>query len=1043
MRTLRIHHLIVACALMAWLMVTVVSEVAAHDTADFEDVSIAFIPAASDLEVLSDGRILVLNKSGSVRIVQDGSLLPGSALDISAIVCDDVERGLVGITTHPDFEANGWVYLYYTYAKHGNCGQSDITGPANRASRFTMTGNSIDPASELILFESRELYKSNHNSGYMAFGKDGFLYVSVGDGFTPRFWGRPQDPGFIQGKIVRVTDDGDIPPGNPYTGPDSADCSADGVIPAGSTATKCQQVYAKGLRNPYRLAFDPNAPDTRFYINEVGQTVWEEINEGQAGADYGWPTREGPCAYGSTTDCSVPVGVVDPVHWYLHDGGAAITGGAFVPNGIWPSEYDDTYIYGDYVTNELFVMESGGADCRTCEPPTSPFIGDLFADTANNVTNLQFGPHGDTQALYALYGGFLRRISYVGDANRTPVARATASSVAGDVPLVVSFTGSTSSDPDGDPLTYLWDFGDGSTSTEADPSHTYTGAASLTATLTVDDGQGGVDSDTVRIDPGNNAPIVSIDSPGEAEEYFVGEQLTLTGSALDVEDGQIPDAQLTWEVLLHHNTHVHPFLAETSGNNLTVTGPAPEDIFAALDSYLEIILTATDAQGVSTTTTLDVQPSKVDLTFETVPSGLDVVVDGFVFTSPATVTSWEGNDVLVRANTQNLNGTDYYWSNWSQGGTATQLLSVPPVAQSYTATFATTPPPLKILPGVVRALEGDAGLASMEVPVSLSVASAQTVTAAWTTLLGFTSANEDDMVQASGTVTFEPGEVNKTITLDVYGDTVFEADDTVVVSFTNPTGGATIGGFWGLGFAVVQNDDAAPVLEPAFVSVVEGDTASTLLDFTVDLVGQTELPVTVEWSANDFEATAGSDFTAASGSLTFEPGVASKTIQLEVLGDETFEGDEAFSVQLQNPQNASLGGYFGFGSVTILDDEAVPKIVPGGVQQDEGTGTTTTFSVPIALTVPSQSVVTVSWSTLDYEATAPGDYVAASGSVTFEPGQTLATIDLVVVADAEPEPTELALISLSNAVGANIGGYWGLGFVFIQNDDGLPPQVDG
>src|SRR5262249_45700585 len=149
------------------------------------------------------------------------------------------------------------------------------------------------------------------------------------------------------------TVDGGIPPDNPFVGPGTARCNTTGVTTPGLV---CQETYAWGLRNPFRFAMDPNAPGTRLFIDDVGQDTWEEIDRGQPGADYGWNVREGHCATASTTDCGPPpAGMTNPIYDYSHAAGCtAITGGAFVPNGLWPSEYDDTYLFDDYVCGKIF-----------------------------------------------------------------------------------------------------------------------------------------------------------------------------------------------------------------------------------------------------------------------------------------------------------------------------------------------------------------------------------------------------------------------------------------------------------------------------------------------------------------------------------------------------------------------------------------------------------------------------------------------------------------------------------------------------------------
>ena len=168
------------------------------------------------------------------------------------------------------------------------------------------------------------------------------------------------------GKILRITTDGNIPATNPFQGPGTSRCNVTGSTTPGNV---CQETFAWGLRNPFRIAFDPNSSGNRFYINDVGQGTWEEIDAAQAGADYGWNVREGFCATGSTTDCGPPpAGMTNPIFAYPHVNGCdAITAGAFVPDGVWPGAYDGSYLFADYLCGKIFrlVPAAGGAFTAT------------------------------------------------------------------------------------------------------------------------------------------------------------------------------------------------------------------------------------------------------------------------------------------------------------------------------------------------------------------------------------------------------------------------------------------------------------------------------------------------------------------------------------------------------------------------------------------------------------------------------------------------------------------------------------------------------
>ncbi|HEY3006127.1 MAG TPA: DNRLRE domain-containing protein, partial [Kribbellaceae bacterium] len=307
---------------------------------------------------------------------------------------------------------------------------------------------------------------------------------------------------------------------------------------------------------------------------------------------------------------------------------------------------------------------------------------------------------GNTQALYYTTrdGSEVHRIAFTGSVNRSPVAAATANPTSGPVPLAVQFDGSTSSDPDGDPLTYAWDFQDDGTtdSTSAAPAFTYPSPGVFTARLTVRDDKGAANSTTLRIDAGNTPPAPVIETPADGTRFAVGDRFVLHGRATDAQDGTLPDTALSWEVLRHHATHTHPFLEPTSGNDIPITAPEPEDLDAARTSYLEIRLTATDSSGLSSTVTRNLDPKFVDVVFATDPPGLQLGVSGETLTGPATVRSWEAFNLTVNAADQ-TDGSGRFWvfDSWSDGGARAHTITTPAAPATYTARFVpgATPPP--------------------------------------------------------------------------------------------------------------------------------------------------------------------------------------------------------------------------------------------------------------------------------------------------------------------------------------------------------------
>lgn len=662
--------------------------------AGFSDVLVATLVNPTGLAFTPDGRLLIAQQAGIVRVHRNGALLPAAALTLPAgQICNNFENGLLGITVDPAFQDNGFVYLYYT-AKRPDavC--------VNRVSRFAMSGDTIDPASQTVLIDNIPAPNGNHNGGDLKFGKDGYLYVSVGDGGCDWLGGGCQarndasrDEFVLLGKILRITSSGGIPPDNPFQGQGTARCNVTGQTDPGF---RCQETFAWGFRNPFRIAHDPNADGVRLFVNDVGQNTREEIDLARAGGDYGWNCKEGTRTNSTAPSCQpLPQGLVPPIYEYDHNAlvpgtsvsnCGSITGGAFVPAGLWPG-HDGTYLFGDYVCGALFALRESGGSWSA-----SDFATGLGADSA---VTMVFGPHGHTQALYYTSysgGGQVRKIFYDVAGNEPPTAVASGDPVAGAPPLTVTFSSAGSSDPDGDVLTYFWSFGDGSEEVVTQlpqVQHTYLANGIYTATLRARDSEYEFSAPaTVEVQVGNSPPAPRILMPAATDTFRVGQTVTLTGSAEDAEDGALPDSALSWVVVLHHNRdHTHPVLGPQAGNGVAFTAPAPEGLAATELSYLEIRLTATDSSGLSRTVSQSFQPNRVQLTFETDPAGLRLVINDVAVTAPVTLISWEGYRIDVDAPDQSQDTTVWHFSSWSDGGASSHAIESPASAATYTATF--------------------------------------------------------------------------------------------------------------------------------------------------------------------------------------------------------------------------------------------------------------------------------------------------------------------------------------------------------------------
>lgn len=552
---------------------------------------------ATDFEYAPDGRIFFVEKGGTVRIFKD-ELLPTPFYTVTD-VNDYWDRGLVGIALDPNFEINGYVYLAYTYEND----TANYEGPKTaRVVRVTASGDVAIPGSELVLLgteggsstrPSCEDFPTNtdcipsdgpsHSIDALEFGADGMLYVSVGD--SAAFDGvdalahRVSDITSFAGKVIRI---------NPANG----EGLTDNPHYTGNVNDNASKVYAQGFRNPFRMSFRP-ATDA-LYVGDVGWYSYEEVNVITPGLDYGWPCREGlvanPGGYPAAGfSCGAATSYADPLYDYAHDpetGAGSITAGVFYGGSSYPSEYNDTLFIGDFAQDFIKRIIVDGSD-------TFVSVED-FHEGAGGAVAFGSDLNGDINYI-SIYTGELRRIVYTGG-NVAPNAVASADTTSGDAPLEVFFSSNGSSDPDGDPISFEWDFGDGSAvSNLSNPTHTYTVDGSYTATLTVTDTSGAVNQDTIVVTVGNHAPVAVIALPDNGDLYTPLQTINLLAIGSDEEDGVISaDAQFDWTILIHHNIHFHTLMTMT-GVNPSFLAPSHGDDDETV--HLEIQLTVTDSQG--------------------------------------------------------------------------------------------------------------------------------------------------------------------------------------------------------------------------------------------------------------------------------------------------------------------------------------------------------------------------------------------------------------------------------------------------------------
>lgn len=377
------------------------------------------------------------------------------------------------------------------------------------------------------------------------------------------------------------------------------------------------------------------------------------------------------------------------------------------------------------------------------------------------------------------------------------------------------------------------------------------------------------------------------------------------------------------------------------------------------------------------------------------PDDIDVASDGTV-----AVGSWSGHVAQMNSN---LGGVTFF----DTGTFNTTFVSF--------ATPQVSPQPSLAI-GPASVVEGNSGTTPMTFTVTLSQASTQTVTVSYYTSDVSATTAGSDYQYTSGTLTFSPGQTSKTLTVLVNGDTLYEPGETFTVNLYNATN-ATIGSAFGVG--TITNDDSPPVtLSVADIVTPEGNSGTTSFTFTVTLNAAQTSPVTVNYATADGTALAGSDYTATSGTLTFNPGVTSKTVTVLVNGDTQYELGETFTLTLSNPVGATLNR--AQATATIGNDDAPPVIAISDASIVEGNSGTTYAVFNLTLSAAIGQAVTLSYYTVDGTANYGTDYQYVSGGAGFSAGQTATTISIAVYGDLVPEANETFSLSLYNPVNATL-----------------------
>jgi glucose/arabinose dehydrogenase len=619
-----------------------VSSSAATLPTGFVETTVATgIASPTAMAIAPDGRIFVCSQTGALRVIKNGILLATPFVTLSVDLVG--ERGLLGVAFDPHFSLNHYIYLYYTVPG------TPVTPAHNRVVRFTANGDVVVPGSRVILLELDPLSTAtNHNGGALHFGPDGNLYIAVGDNAKGS---NSQNLTNLLGKILRIAPDGTIPPDNPFV----------------QSTTARHEIWALGLRNPFTFAF--RGTTNFMYINDVGQSTWEEIDRGQAGANYGWPATEGP-----TTNPAFK----SPVYYYGHDVGCAITGGAFyspsTPN--FPSSYIGKYFFGDYCSGFIRMLN-----------PATNQATDFISDASQPV-DIQVGDDG---SLYYLARGTksVMKIRYT--TNLSPVITTQPISKLVSVGYPATFSVAVSGPS---PYSYQWKRNGVSITGATASSYKFT-------TTLIDDGAqfgvrvsnpyGTILSHAATLSViSDKPPTAQILTPVAGTLYRGGMNIKYSGSASDFEDGNLPASAFTWRVDFHHADHVHPFIAPTTGSK-TGAFTIPTRGETSANVYYFITLQVVDSAGLTKSTVRNIYPQKVKMTFATQPAGLKTSLDGGSDRlTPFTVAGVVGIiRQIATSSPQTMSGKTYNFQAWSDGRAISHEISTPTVDTTYIANFST------------------------------------------------------------------------------------------------------------------------------------------------------------------------------------------------------------------------------------------------------------------------------------------------------------------------------------------------------------------
>lgn len=636
----------------------------------------AVIKEGLSLAQSSDGRIFIAERGGNVKVYQNGTV--STVFTVTTVT--DNEQGLLGLTLHPDFATNGYIYVFYSI--------NDGTVIRHRIERVEInTANQVVSNQEILLLEP--IGGGFHNGGDLKFF-NGYLYVTVGDSQQNT---NAQDLDTYKGKILRITEDGLPAPGNPFYG---------------SGSVQKQSIWVYGFRNPWRLV--PNIAANKLFVLDVG-TSWEEINEisNPAIRNYAWGHPQG--GDGVQTETNL---FTNPIFTYATGSiGNAITNGIlYNPATIQYPDLEGKFIFKDYVSTEI----------RSFDPTVAnPVSTVVYEAPQQYALGMMLGDDG--YIYYCSYGnnGDLIKLDYIETAAPTIVNQPLSQTIMETYPVTFNVSAS------GVGLTYQWQFNSTDITGATGASYTIPAVTMANAgayRVIVSNAAGTVTSNAAMLTviPFTNTPEVEIILPLTSLTWNANDSIHFEATATDIEDGELPASAFSWSIDLFHEDvpgagHSHP--------GASPQGVKSGDFIASNQGektpnvWYRFTVTVTDSDGLTATTFVDVHPNLVDVTTTSSPVLLNLEFNQKPVTAPAT------KKVVANAELQTLNAPTpqyignirYDFDHWSQGGTANQTFQAPATGTvTYTAFYIATTLPnapyqgiLAQIPGLIEAENYDIG----------------------------------------------------------------------------------------------------------------------------------------------------------------------------------------------------------------------------------------------------------------------------------------------------------------------------------------------